>query len=362
MGPRHWFADDGRPAILLSMDDVIRDTFGRPLRNLRVSVTDRCNLRCQYCMPEEDYVWLPKPSLLTFEEIARVIRIFSQVGVDKIRLTGGEPLLRQGIVKLVRMIGEIPAITDLAMTTNGVTLSGFAADLRTAGLKRMTVSLDTLQESRFREFTRRSKLADVVGALKELQRLGFTGTKINTVVTRGFNDDELLDLLDFAGSVGAELRFIEYMDVGGATQWSMDKVVPRTEILTTIAAHHGAIEPVVRKDGSTAPAERYHLDDGTRFGIIASTTEPFCRTCDRARLTADGMLFTCLYADQGFDLREPIRDGVSDDGLVQLIADHWRQRTDRGAEQRKNTSDRGALYQISSLRSDPHREMHTRGG
>ncbi len=341
----------------------LRDTLGRPLRNLRVSVTDRCNLRCQYCMPEEEYAWLRRGDLLTFEEIQRLVEIFTELGVDKVRLTGGEPLLRRDLPDLVRLLAAVPAVRDLAMTSNGVLLAGQAAALREAGLHRVTVSLDTLRPERFRALTRRDDHAAVLRGIEAVRAAGFPGLKLDTVVIRGVNEDELVDLVEFGRGVDAEVRFIEYMDVGGATHWSREQVVSRAEMLERLATRYGPIEPI--REETSAPAERFRLRDGTTFGIIASTTTPFCRTCDRSRLTADGTWYLCLYAQRGVDLRTPLRDGASRDELRALIASGWTRRRDRGAEERKELEaigHRGVLVQIEGLRQDPHLEMHTRGG
>jgi cyclic pyranopterin phosphate synthase len=341
----------------------ILDTLGRPLRNLRVSVTDRCNLRCQYCMPEEEYAWLSRADLLTFEEIQRVVSAFTELGVDKVRLTGGEPLLRRDVADLVRMLASVEAIRDLAMTTNGVLLEEQAPALRAAGLRRVTVSLDTLRPDRFHALTRRNDHARVLRGIEGARAAGFSGTKLDTVVIRGVNDDELIDLMEFARGIGAEIRFIEYMDVGGATRWSREQVVSRAEILERLADRYGPIEAI--REESSAPAERFRLPDGTSFGIIASTTTPFCRTCDRSRLTADGTWYLCLYAQRGLDLRTPLRDGASREELKSLIAGTWRRRRDRGAEERKDLETigvRGVLVQVEGLKQDPRLEMHTRGG
>jgi cyclic pyranopterin phosphate synthase len=336
------------------------DTYGRPLRNLRISVTDRCNLRCAYCMPEEDYVWLPREQILHFEEVSALADVFMDLGVDKIRLTGGEPLLRRDLPRLIRLLSVKPRLRDLAITTNGVLLAEQARALKAAGLRRVTVSLDTLRSDRFTALTRRTNHAQVLEGIAALAPAGFTETKLDTVVMRGVNDDELVALIEFGRTVPAEVRFIEYMDVGGATRWSMDKVVSRDEILRVLGQHYGAIEPIVEQ--STAPADRYALPDGTSFGIIASTTAPFCASCDRSRLTADGMWYLCLYAQSGIDLRGPLRGGASPEELKALIASAWTRRADRGAEQRLALRDRTPLIQIGRLREDPHLEMHTRGG
>jgi len=339
---------------------VVQDVHQRALRNLRISVTDRCNLRCAYCMPEEDYVWLPREQILHFEEVSALADIFLDLGVDKIRLTGGEPLLRRDLGALIRLLAGKPRLRDLAITTNGVLLAEQAGSLKAAGLHRVTVSLDTLRPDRFTALTRRANHAQVLEGIAAVPAAGFAGTKLDTVVLRGVNDDELADLIEYGKTVPAEIRFIEYMDVGGATRWSMDKVVSRTEMLEMLGRRYGQIEPVVEE--STAPADRYALPDGTVFGIISSTTEPFCASCDRSRLTADGMWYLCLYAQQGIDLREPLRRGGSRDELKAVIVDGWKRRADRGAEQRLRLRDRTPLVQIGRLREDPHLEMHTRGG
>ncbi len=336
------------------------DTLGRPLRNLRISVTDRCNLRCQYCMPEEEYVWLPREDLLTFEEVGVLADVFADLGVDKVRLTGGEPLLRRDLPRLVRLLAAKPRIRDLAITTNGVLLAEQARALYEAGLHRVTVSLDTLRPERFKALTRRDTHAKVLEGIQEVQRLGWKGLKLDTVVVRGTNDDELVDMLEYGKRVGAEVRFIEYMDVGGATLWSMDKVVSRSEILARLEGRFGRIEPVIEE--STAPADRFALPDGAIFGIISSTTAPFCLSCDRSRLTADGMWYLCLYAKAGTDLRGPLRRGASKDALRALVVATWERRRDRGAEERLALVDRRPLVQIGDLKKDPHLEMHTRGG
>ncbi len=336
------------------------DTRGRALRNLRISVTDRCNLRCGYCMPEEEYVWLPREEILHFEEISRLVDVFIELGVDKVRLTGGEPLLRRDLPALIRLLTAKPALRDLAITTNGVLLAAEAPALRAAGLRRVTVSLDTLRPERFATLTRRNTHAEVLAGIAAVPRAGFSGTKLDTVVIRGVNDDELVDLIEFGKRVPAEVRFIEYMDVGGATRWSMDQVVSRKEMLEILERRYGRIEPVV--EDSTAPADRFRLPDGTVFGIISSTTAPFCAQCDRSRLTADGLWYLCLYAMRGVDLRGPLRGGASNAQLKALITGVWSARTDRGAEERLALGRRTPLVQIGGLRRDPHLEMHTRGG
>jgi GTP 3',8-cyclase len=339
----------------------VRDTLGRPLRNLRLSVTDRCNLRCSYCMPEEEYVWLPREDILTFEEATGLVDVFTDLGVDKVRLTGGEPLLRNGLERLVRLLAAHPRLRDLAITTNGILLAERASALRGAGLHRVTVSLDTLRPDRFKALTRREALPQVLEGIASVGRAGFPAPKLDTVVMRGTNEDELVDLIEYARGVPAEIRFIEYMDVGGATRWTRERVVSRAEMLEALSRRYGAIEPL--NEGGSAPADRYRLPDGYVFGIIASTTAPFCQDCDRSRLTADGMWYLCLYATQGTDLRKALRAGASRDALRDLILPGWTARRDRGAEERLAMADgRSPLIQIGELKRDPHLEMHTRGG
>ncbi|MEK6548745.1 MAG: GTP 3',8-cyclase MoaA [Nitrospirota bacterium] len=342
---------------------AVQDTFGRPLRSLRLSVTDRCNLRCNYCMPEEEYAWLPRETLLTFEEMTTLTELFTEIGVDKVRLTGGEPLLRKDLPTLMRMLRQNPRITDLALTTNGVLLAEQAQAFYEAGLHRVTVSLDTLKPERFKALTRRDMFESVLKGIEAVGQAGFTGLKLDTVAIRGYNDDELSDLIEYGKRVGAEVRFIEYMDVGGATDWSMDKVFSRQAILALLEQRYGRIEPVI--EDSSAPAQRFLLPDGTTFGIISSTTVPFCSTCDRSRLTADGMWFLCLYATQGVDLRQVLRAGASRDEIKARILAGWQGRADRGAERRKElerSGIRARLVEIERLREDPRLEMHTRGG
>ncbi len=310
-------------------------------------------------MPEEDYLWLPREDILQFEEVERLVDQFLHLGVNKVRLTGGEPLLRRDLPALVEKLSRKPAIRDLAMTTNAVLLAPNVHDLKRAGLHRLTISLDTLQRDRFIKLARFDELPRVLAGIDAAVDV-FPGFKIDTVLIRGVNDDELIPLLEFAKSRGGEVRFIEYMDVGGATAWSTSQVVSRGDMLKTIAAHFGPAEPL--REGGSAPADRYRLPDGTVFGIIASTTEPFCRTCDRSRLTADGVWYLCLYAARGVDLRGPLRGGVSDDALRDLITSVWRARTDRGAESRLDVRERSPLIPLTALKRDPHLEMHTRGG
>jgi cyclic pyranopterin phosphate synthase len=338
---------------------TVSDRLHRPLGSLRLSVTDRCNLRCAYCMPEQNYTWLPREDLLHFEELTRLAGIFTSLGVSKVRLTGGEPLLRRDLHVLVGQLARVNGVADLALTTNGVRLADTADELKAAGLHRITVSLDTLDAARFQQLTRRDDLTRVRAGL-EAAAATFPGFKIDTVLMRGVNDDEMVPLLEEARRLGAELRFIEYMDVGGATRWASDAVVSRTEVLARLAGHYGPVTEL--PSDPAAPAERFRLPDGLEFGVIASTTQPFCRTCDRSRLTADGLWLLCLYATSGMDLRACLRRGDSDAAIRDAIEGVWHSRTDRGAELRLALRQREAFMPADTLRRDPHLEMHTRGG
>lgn len=342
----------------------VSDQFGRPLGDLRLSVIDQCNLRCQYCMPEEHYKWLPKTDLLSIDEIGRIVDVFAALGVSKVRLTGGEPLIRPDLLEIIAMLADkldgSTALKDLAITTNGVLLAPRVEALKAAGLKRISISLDTLKSERFTAISRRTTHDKVIEGIRSVPVAGFTSTKLDTMVMRGFNDDELVDLIEFAKSVPAEIRFIEYMDVGGATHWSMDKVFSKSDILASLTQTYGEIRPLPKTD--TAPANRYVLADGTVFGIVASTTEPFCATCDRARLTADGIWLKCLYSLSGTNLRDPLRAGATNEELTELLIAGWSDRADRGAENRAAHRQRGVFVSVDRLKADPHLEMHTRGG
>jgi cyclic pyranopterin phosphate synthase len=311
-------------------------------------------------MPEDEYVWLPRRDILTYEEIGVLADAFLDLGVRQVRITGGEPLLRRDLERLVALLAAKPLIRDLALTTNGVLLADQARRLKEAGLPRLTVSLDTLRRDRFIRLSRVDALHRVLAGIDAACAAGFSPLKLDTVVIRGVNDDEIVALLEYARRIGAEIRFIEYMDVGGATRWSMNAVSTRREILRVIAAHYGPAEPVV--DDGAAPADRYRLPDGTQFGIISSTTEPFCDSCGRSRLTADGLWLLCLYATGSVDLHSPLRRGASADDLRALIRHTWQQRAIRGALERLSAERREAYIPLSSLKKDAHLEMHTRGG
>jgi GTP 3',8-cyclase len=317
---------------------TITDRLARPLRDLRVSVTDRCNFRCTYCMPREvfgqGFAFLEREELLTFEEIARVVRVFAGLGVRKLRLTGGEPLLRRGIADLVALLAAVDGIDDIALTTNGSLLPRHAESLRAAGLTRVTVSLDSVEEAVF------SSMADVdvpLGRVLEgidaASAAGFAPIKLNAVVKRGVNDEGILPLVDYAREHGHIVRFIEFMDVGTTNGWRLDDVVPAAEIIERIAAEHPLVPLEPTAEGEVAL--RHGFADGTgEVGVITSVTRPFCSTCTRGRLSAVGELYTCLFGTGGTDLRAPLRDGASDDDLRTLITGTWGARTDRYSELR----------------------------
>ncbi|MFK5956244.1 MAG: GTP 3',8-cyclase MoaA [Planctomycetota bacterium] len=340
---------------------TLSDQYGRPLRSLRLSVTERCNFRCSYCMPEEEYTWLPREDILSFDELTRLAQAMVTVGVRRVRITGGEPLLRRDLPVLIRQIAAIPNLQDLAMTTNAFLLAQHAEELRAAGLQRLNISLDTLKPERFEQLTRRNALAQVLEGIEAAAAAGFRGTKIDTVLMRGQNDDEIIDLLAFAAEKDLKLRFIEYMDVGGATQWSPSMVFDRASILKLVSDHFGEVEELEPVDAS-APARIYRLPTGLEFGIIASTTTPFCGDCDRSRIAADGTWYSCLYANQGFQLRDLLRHGIDDGELQQRLRSLWQARKDRGAEERLADPARGPAVNLDDLLADPRLEMHTRGG
>lgn len=335
------------------------DIFHRPLSSIRLSVTDRCNLRCSYCMPEENYRWLARPNLLTFEELVRLSSILHALGARRLRLTGGEPLLRQQLPKLVAMLAQL-AWDDLAMTSNGILLESWAEPLRKAGLQRITVSLDTLRPATFLKLSKRDQLDAVLRGLQQARTVNFDSLKIDTVLMRGCNDGELLELVDFARDLKAEIRFIEYMDVAGATQWNPEQVVSQQEILERLRGHYGPVTPLEGR--GSAPAQRFRLANGQVLGIIASVTQPFCGDCDRLRVTADGQLLRCLYAKSGLNVREMLRQQPEDGELSQALSQFWEVRRDQGAVERSRLEQRAGYVSLAELRSDPHLEMHTRGG
>lgn len=337
---------------------MLVDQHSRPLGSFRLSVTDRCNLRCAYCMPEDEYRWLDRKDLLTFEELAKVASVMRALGAERLRLTGGEPLLRQQLPRLVEMLAGV-GFMDLAMTTNGVLLEGHAAALRAAGLRRLTVSLDTLNPDTFARMARRPALSAVLRGIDRAREVGFPELKIDTVLLRPVNggEAELVGLVDYARSVGAEIRFIEYMDVGGATRWDASQVVSQRELLERLESRYGSVEPL--PDRGSSPAQRFRLGNGQVIGSIASVTEPFCNTCDRLRLTADGQLLDCLYARRGLDLRSLLREGGD---LEQATIRFWQRRNARGAMERGPLTQRSSYVSVEELQQDPRLEMHTRGG
>ena len=316
------------------------DKYKRPLRDLRISVTDRCNFRCPYCMPaeifNERYQFLPKPHLLTFEEITRLTRIIVRLGAVKIRLTGGEPLLRQDIQTLVAMLNALDGVDDLAMTTNAFLLPQYIDALKAAGLKRLTISLDTLDDEIFRLMNGgRSGVDKVLAGIYAAEDAGYTPLKINAVVQRGVNDHTLVDLARFFKERGHILRFIEYMDVGNMNGWKMDEVVPAAEIVETVNAEM-PLEPVAGNYFGEV-ARRYRYADGEgEIGLISSVTQPFCGSCTRMRLSPEGRIFTCLFAIEGRSLRDPLRAGATDDELEAIIRAIWGERIDRYSEIRSS--------------------------
>jgi cyclic pyranopterin phosphate synthase len=313
------------------------DAFGRPLRDLRISITDRCNFRCVYCMPREvfdkNYVFLPRSKLLSFEEISRLVGIFARRGVQKIRLTGGEPLLRKGVEELVQQLAAIEGL-ELTLTTNGVLLRRMAQRLRAAGLHRVTVSLDSLDDAVFRSMNDADfPVSDVLDGIGAAAAAGFPSIKVNMVVKRGINDQSIVDMARHFRGSGHVVRFIEYMDVGTSNGWEMREVVPSREVVERIAAVH-PLEPLEPNyTGEVAERWRY-TDGGGEIGVISSVTQAFCSTCTRMRLSTEGRLFTCLFAEDGFDLREMLRSGASDAELDAAIAGVWAARTDHYSELR----------------------------
>lgn len=295
------------------------DSYGRKIGDLRISITDRCNFRCTYCLPVENVDWKPKGEILSYEEIQRLVRIFVGLGVTKLRVTGGEPLLRPDVTVLIREIREVSGIRDLALTTNGKLLGIFAAQLRDAGVNRLNISLDSLEPAKFRLLTRRDALPEVLKAIDTAKEAGFDPVKINAVVIRGVNDDEIVSFARFARESGHRVRFIEFMPLDSGHTWSREQVVPGKEIFERINAEF-PLAKVPPRDASET-ARRYRFEDGSpgEIGIIAPVTDPFCGNCNRLRLTADGQLRTCLFSTQEHDLKTPLRNGASDQEITALI-------------------------------------------
>ncbi len=334
------------------------DRLQRPLEDLRISVTDRCNFRCTYCMPLDEYDWIARNEILSYEEIARLARIFAGQGVRKLRLTGGEPLVRQDLDRLAAMLARIEGIEDICLTTNGALLAGRARALREAGVNRVTVSIDSVNPETFAKMTQRAELQPVLEGIAAAREAGFAPIKLNTVIERGVNEREIPELVAFARANGCEIRFIEYMDVGNANRWTSEKLVPKSEILARIAAAH-AIETAPRERGSAPAADYAFTDGGGAVGVIASVTEPFCGACTRARITADGRLVTCLFSTAGHSLKSLLRSGASDREIRGFVVSIWNARDDRYSEQRLAAIESPQGYQPGAVKKI---EMISLGG
>lgn len=296
------------------------DTFGRVHTSLRLSVTDRCNIRCFYCMPSERVEFLPRPEILTFEELTRIARIFSEFGINKIRLTGGEPLVRKGLAELIRQLKEISAIQEIAMTTNAVLLRQHARELRQAGLDRINVSLDTLDRQQFQSITRRDNLPEALDGIRAAQQAGFE-LRLNAVAVKGLIEPQILPLVEFAREQKLEIRFIEFMPLNSTGKWETEDVLTGRRILEMIESQLGALDPVSRQDPSQPATDFQVRSCGTRIGFINSVSEPFCGQCNRLRLTAEGKIRNCLFSSEEWDLRALIRGNASDDEIQNLIVD-----------------------------------------
>ena len=340
-----------------SGEGAVRDRLNRPVRDLRISVIDRCNYRCPYCMPAdvfgEEHAFLPRSEWLTPGEIKRLATLFLKLGVTKFRLTGGEPLMRRDLVDIVAALSELPGAEDLALTTNGTLLARRASALKAAGLRRVTVSLDSLDDATFKLMSGgRGDVATVLEAIDAARAAGFSPVKVNAMVQRGKNEGGVLDLVERFRGTGVIVRFIEYMDVGTLNGWRRDEVVPSKELVEKIGARW-PLEPL-DKNYRGEVAERYRFVDGQgEIGFISSVTNPFCGDCHRARLSADGKLYTCLFATQGTDLRTPLRAGASDAELIGLLQNVWRSRADRYSELRA---------QLHARRERERVEMYRMGG
>ncbi|ENQ3078580.1 GTP 3',8-cyclase MoaA [Bacillus sp. WLY-B-L8] len=331
------------------MNAVTLDKLHRPLRDLRISVTDRCNFRCRYCMPEEifgpDYSFLSNDKILSFDEIERVARIFVSLGVRKLRITGGEPLLRKNLSELIERLNKIDGVEDIGVTTNGSLLKKFAVDLYKAGLSRVTVSLDSLQEERFAYLNgNRSKVQTVLGGIRAAAEVGMK-IKINMVVQKGKNEQDVIQMAQYFKENKHILRLIEYMDVGNFNGWKLDEVVSRQEIVETIHK----VMPLERIEanypGEVATRYRY-IDSGEEIGIISSVTDSFCSSCTRARISAEGKLYTCLFASEGNDLRKLLRSGYTDEEITDVIRDIWNNRSDRYSDERLNNTNKKTVPKI----------------
>jgi GTP 3',8-cyclase len=342
----------------LTNKSMMHDRNSRLLKDLRISVTDRCNFRCTYCMPDAEYVWIARREILSFEEITRLARVFVALGVDKIRLTGGEPLLRRDLDRLVAQLAAIDGLADLCLTTNGSLLAEKAETLAAAGLKRLNVSLDTLDPEKFARIRQRGDLRVVLDGLFAARAAGFRAIKLNAVIERGVNETDILPLVEFARANGFTMRFIEYMDVGNANDWLTQKMVAKAEILAAIHARY-PLREVGRNQGSAPAVDYEFIDGGGSVGVIASVSEPFCGSCTRGRLTADGKLVTCLFAACGHDLKALLRNGASDEEISQFITGVWGRRDDRYSDERLEAMQSPSGYQAKERRK---LEMITLGG
>ena len=312
---------------------MLVDALKRPIKDLRISVTDRCNFRCSYCMPLDEYEWINKKEILTFEEISRLATLFVGLGVEKIRLTGGEPLVRQNLDKLVANLSSIGGLKDLCLTTNGALLAEKVAALKAAGLRRINISVDSLNPDKFRQMTKRGDLSKVLEGIFAAKQHGLRPIKLNAVIEKGLNEDDILSLVEFSRDNGFALRFIEYMDVGNSNDWTSGKLVSKKEIIEEINARYPLKE--VGRAGGSAPAVDYEFIDGCGdVGVIASVTEPFCSSCTRVRLTADGKIVTCLFSGIGYDVKRLLRGGASDEEISKFIVSIWEKRADRYSAER----------------------------
>jgi GTP 3',8-cyclase len=312
---------------------MLLDALKRPIKDLRISVTDRCNFRCSYCMPLDEYEWINKKEILTFEEISRLATLFVGLGVEKIRLTGGEPLVRQNLDKLVAQLSSIPGLKDLCLTTNGALLAEKVSALKAAGLRRINVSVDSLDPEKFKRITKRGDLSKVLEGIFAAKDHGLDPIKLNAVIERGLNEDDVLHLVEFSRDNGFSIRFIEYMDVGNSNDWTSGKLVPKKEIIEKIRSRYPLKE--VGRAGGNAPSVDYEFVDGRGdVGVIASVTEPFCSSCTRVRLTADGKIVTCLFSGVGHDFKAMLRRGASDQEITDFITSIWQKRTDRYSDER----------------------------